>query len=152
MLFIVDLYLSKVKTKFKLKILIALVILGIAELDGSKYPNKFEFINTPAGDFFINTLTHDQRMEWAGGGYAYEGGVLITDRSGKQIGIGNLENCGWDVKFTENVLNKLGIDKSKVDLFNSRSKKRGALLAARFFSILTAIIAFSAWGLALIFS
>jgi hypothetical protein len=127
-------------------------ILGFAELDGSKYPNKFEFTNTPLGDFFITTLTHDQRMEWAGGGYAYEGGVLITDRSGKQIGIGNLENCGWDDKFTENVLNKLGIDKSKADLFNSRSKKRGALVAVRFFSILSAIITFSAWGLTLIFS
>lgn len=43
-------------------------------------------------------------MEWEGGEYAYEGGVLITDRSGKQIGIGNLENCLWDDEFTETLI------------------------------------------------
>ena len=122
-------------------------ILDYTHLDGSKYPTKFEFINTPVGDFFISPLTQDQRMEWAGGGYAYEGGVIVTDRSGKQIGIGNLENCGWDTKFTENVLKNLGIDKSKVKLFNSRSKKRGTLLVVGIFSIIAFIIILSAWGL-----
>ena len=126
-------------------------ILEYTQLEGSKYPTKFEFTNTPVGDFYISPLTQDQRMEWVGGGYAYEGGVIVTDRSGKQIGIGNLENCGWDTKFTENVLKKLGIDKSKVQLFNSRSKKRGTLLAVRFFSIVTIIISLSVWGLILIF-
>ena len=127
-------------------------ILEYTQLDGSKYPTKFEFTNTPVGDFFISPLTQDQRMEWAGGGYAYEGGVIVTDPSGKQIGIGNLENCGWDTKFTENVLKKLEIDKSKVKLFNSRSKKRGTLLVVGLFSIITIIISLSAWGLSLIFN
>jgi hypothetical protein len=90
-------------------------------------------------------------MEWAGGGYAYEGGVIVSDRSGKQIGIGNLENCGWDTNFTENVLKNLGIDKSKVKLFNSRSKRRGTLLAVRLFSIIALIIFLSAWGLSFLF-
>ncbi len=126
-------------------------ILDYTYIDGSKYPTKFEFINTPVGDFFISPLTQNQRMEWAGGGYAYEGGVIVTDRSGKQIGYGNLENCGWDTKFTENVLKKLGIDESKAKLFNSRSKKRGTLLAVRLFSIIAIIILLSAWGLSFLF-
>ena len=127
-------------------------ILEFADIEGSKYPIKFEFTGAPVGDFFVKSVVPDQRMEWAGGGYGYEGGTIVTDRFGKQIGTGILENCGWDEKFTEHVLIKLGIDESKAILFNSRNKKRGCLLTLGLFSILAGIIGIGIWGLFRIFS
>jgi len=126
-------------------------IVEFVELDGSKYPSKIEFMNTPVGKFFATVIAEDQRMEWAGGGYAYEGGVVVTDSSGKEIGSGNLENCGWDKKFTESVLKKLNIDKSHVELFESRSKKRGRVLAAGFLAGIALVLSAGIWGISRLF-
>lgn len=38
--------------------------------------------------------------------------------------MGFIEGVGWDNKFAENVLSKLGINKSHAKLFDSRNKKR----------------------------
>ena len=115
------------ETKLRIVEVVELEDKNDSPIDGrkSEYPTKFEFINTPKGDFFLTALVPDQRMKWAGGGYAYEGGAIITDTSGKEIGMGFIEGVGWDNKFAETVLNKLGIDKSHVKLFDSRSKIRG---------------------------
>jgi len=52
-------------------------------------------------------------------------------------------------------LSKLGIDKFYVPLFDSRSKKRGQIIAIQFFSILIIIILaiiFGIWGIINFFS
>jgi len=127
-------------------------IVEFAKIDGSDYPVKMEFAGSPAGNFYITSMTPDQRMEWAGGGYGYEGGIIATDISGKRIGDGIVENCGWDDKFVESVLEQVGIDKAKAKLFNSRSKKRGYFLILGLFSILAVVITAGVFGISKLLS
>ena len=78
--------------------------------------------------FQISPIYEDQRVFWASGGEAWEGGTILTANN-KTVGTGFLECVGWLkwTDFTSQVLEKVDLEPTKknINLFLTRSQITG---------------------------